>query len=138
MGDEDLKHRGSLPRYILSLPATRRKAESVQPLPWGKFWRPQKQNSRPRPAHDVPSGMSKTSSWALGSWTRGFRACHNRSDAATSVTIWSVEGACGVMRGTVAGKSPILQTPQTPESGDGGLHVSRLIPRRTGGVVDFG
>ena len=47
-------------------------------------------------------------------WAPGFRACYNRTDAATSAT----DGKETCLWGTVAAVPNSLQTPQTPESGE--------------------
>jgi hypothetical protein len=89
----------------------------------------------PRPAHDVSSEKSKNESlgpWVLGSLTPGFRACYNRSDVATSVTlIWKGNVPVGIR-----GRSPqTLQTPQTSESGE---RAAKSIPEKTSEVVGWG
>jgi hypothetical protein len=80
----------------------------------GKPLETPKQNAQPRLAPDVSSRASKTRSWALGSLAVGFRACYNRTDAATSATV----GRGSVPVGN-RGRSPRLSRPlRVLESGE--------------------
>jgi hypothetical protein len=80
----------------------------------GKPLETPKQNAQPRLAPDVSSRASKTRSWALDSLAVGFRACYNRTDAATSATA----GRGSVPVGN-RGRSPRLSRPlRVLESGE--------------------
>lgn len=98
----------------------------------GKSLESPKQNSTPRLAHHVSSGMSKNESlgpWLTDSWVSGLLQSVRRSNLG-DIDL-ERERACG----DSWQKSPTLQTPQTSESGE---RAAKFIPEKTSEVVGCG